>query len=385
MENYHICLCSDNSYLKYAAVLIYSIIKASSKNNSQDKGKFIFHILGDGFTEDNLNLIKEFNKKINEIYPSDIRTYDVSEKQFSGNSSWGEGGGYTTYLRLLIPDVLDKSIKRILYLDCDMLCSNDIRPIFRVDLFDRVAGAVPDPWIGQHRKIICHSKKLFRKSKKLIFSKEECYFNAGLLLIDADAWRSHSITKHCLEVLKNYKLHMNDQDALNIVLKNKIKLIPFAWNFIGTTVGTIYLRGYSNCLQIKDDKVSSLITPYLTGELSKIKILHYAGRPKPWQGKFAFADNGKLLSIDKPFYTFYLHMAEECPVFNNYFNLLNEDYVNPNYDEHIEKAVNALGRWVQYLEYRHSKRWNKTKFAFYCLFFLTLLTNSVILLGNLIR
>lgn len=385
MEKYHICLCSDNGYLKYAAVLIYSIIKAAINSNSQDKGQFIFHIFGDGFTEDNLNLIKEFNKKINKIYPSDIKTYYVSEQQFSGNSSWGEGNGYTTYLRLLIPDVLDNSIRKILYLDCDMVCSNDIRPIFGEDLFDRVAGAVPDPWIGRHRKIVCHSKKIFGKSKKLIFSKEECYFNAGLLLIDLGAWRSQSISKKCLEVLKTHKLHLNDQDALNIVLKKKIKILPFCWNFIGTTSGKLPLRGYSECLKIKDDNVSSLITPYLSGELSKIKILHFAGRPKPWQGQFAFADDGKLVSIDRHFYTFYFHIAGECPIFNNYFNLLKEDIIKPNYDLHVENAVNALGRWVKYLEFRNSKRWQKTKLAFYCLIVISLCVNGIILLALLIR
>jgi lipopolysaccharide biosynthesis glycosyltransferase len=50
------------------------------------------------------------------------------------------------YLRLLVPGALPADVERVLYLDCDVLCTNSLKPLFEIDMGTAPVGAVRDPF-----------------------------------------------------------------------------------------------------------------------------------------------------------------------------------------------------------------------------------------------
>src|SRR5205809_7329455 len=50
----------------------------------------------------------------------------------------------TTYARLFIGELLPRSVDRILYLDCDVVCTGEIAPLWRLASEVPVVGGVPD-------------------------------------------------------------------------------------------------------------------------------------------------------------------------------------------------------------------------------------------------
>lgn len=370
---YHICLCSDNAYVDKAAVVIYSIILSVS-NNDHKNDFFEFHIFHNGLSEENINLIKEFNSELHRIYPSRITLHFISDESIQHFKRWGENSSLATYLRLFIPDNLGPDVDKILYLDCDILCVGDIRPLFHENMNSAIVACAPDPWVGQKDNFIFRSKKIFGMPVYLKFTKTNCYFNAGVLLIDLKKWRDLKVSEKCLALINTKRLPFNDQDALNIVLSGKTKLVETKWNFISTTNNVAAKKGLEKCLSQKGSNVTKLIEPFLTCDLDRLVLIHYAGSPKPWNSNFSFVEEGELRLLKQDLKAAYCKVAETIPVFGSKLNLQ-----SCSSETNIIEAVNAFGKWVKRIDQKYRRRWEKTVIAVSILLFLILLELVIIL------
>ena len=90
----------------------------------------------------------------------------------------------TAYARLLIPDLLPAHVRRVIYLDGDVLVRRDLSPLFHVELGDAPVAAVRDFAIGS----TTHDWSGVRES-----AVPRPYFNSGLLVIDVARWRSMEV------------------------------------------------------------------------------------------------------------------------------------------------------------------------------------------------
>ena len=125
------------------------------------------------------------------------------------------------YYRYLFAEMLPKSVKRLIYLDADIICKDDILPLWQTDLQGRVLGAVRD-W-GE------------AKSCGRIGLKNGRYFNSGVLLMDLVKWRQQKLTQKLfrwLEQVGNTKILWGDQDALNGVIDGWFTELPKIYNGI---------------------------------------------------------------------------------------------------------------------------------------------------------
>lgn len=371
---FHVCLCTDDWYIDKAAMVIYSTLFSISKNKEDRNDIIIFHIFHNGISQKNTDLINEFNNQVKKIHPCNIELHLISDKQVQSFNRWGENSSLATYLRLFIPENLTSAINKILYLDCDILCIGDIRPLFNIDLGAAAVACVPDPWIGQKENFVFRSKKTLGLPTLLKFTKNDCYFNAGVLLIDINKWKELEATKKCLDLLSTKRLPLNDQDALNIVFHGKTKLIDFKWNFIGTTTSDISKQGYENCLSRKSPAVVNLVAPFLSCSLKELSIIHYAGSPKPWNGKFSFVEDGKLRLIRPELKTIYNKFAENIPIFSSCFPKHPEDN-----EKKIIDAIHALGQWTKSIEKKSNRRSKKITIAFAAFFITSVIEVALIL------
>ena len=161
------------------------------------------------------------------------------------------GKNYTaaTYNRIAIACCLYPAVKRILYLDADTLCLNKIDGIFQIPFDGAVFMSAKDSgaWLPEHKNTVG-------------IPKDKPYFNVGVMNIDLAAWNEIDLSQKMMDILRQRKLPLQDQDALNILLpEGAIKTLPQRYNRF--------------CLMKEENESLPEDTV----------IVHFAGDVKPWQ------------------------------------------------------------------------------------------------------
>jgi len=237
-ETIRIVLAADDNYAQHLGVAMISILE-NHKNNQ----KIEFFILDNNIGNINLEKIKQ----IGATYKVDLFFYKISEGLFGGYPE-ANRLSKVTYSRMFIPELLPISIKKVLYLDVDLVALEDISVLYNTDLKNFSVGAVRDVM----------SKEILR----IYFDREVSdYFNAGVLLIDLEKWRQKKITEKSLEFarLNRGKIIRADQDILNCLFKNDWLPLEKKFN-IDLKRGKLNLEPEKNTV-----------------------ILHYSDKVKPWQ------------------------------------------------------------------------------------------------------
>jgi len=138
----------------------------------------------------------------------------------------------TTYGRLFLGELLDERYARVLYLDCDIEVEPGFTDIFALDLKGAVVAAATDA--GDILRRDGEHADAWRKHLTNIgLAPNAPYFNAGVLLIDLDAWRRIDVAAECFAFLARCgKLAISmDQDALNFVLRGQWMRLSQRYNF----------------------------------------------------------------------------------------------------------------------------------------------------------
>jgi lipopolysaccharide biosynthesis glycosyltransferase len=153
------------------------------------------------------------------------------------------------YFRIMMPIVLTE-LDKLLYLDSDVFCLDDISGIMKIDMEGKTALVVSDIDSSTIRRI------------EALSLQSGQYFNSGVMMIDIKQWNAHKISEQFFYLNSKYldKFVFVDQDQLNIALENKVKYMDKSWNFVLD----------------KDD-----VTP--AEVFSNIKLIHFANHPKPWK------------------------------------------------------------------------------------------------------
>lgn len=248
----HIAFNIDSNYMQHCAVTLISIFE----NNKEEA--ITIHIIARGLSDANKSLLKELTDRYNNsicFYEPDMRLLEgFNIRKFSKRIS------IATYYRCILSRILPKSIDRVIYLDCDIVVLDSIRPLWDISLDGVGVAAVED--MG------CYEPERY---EILQYPMEYSYFNAGVLLINLDFWREHDIAQACIDYFHKYpeRILYNDQDLLNSVLYKDKKLIDIKWN-----VQDAFYRNNSRIIkEHKKENINALLHPV---------ILHYTNR-KPWK------------------------------------------------------------------------------------------------------
>ncbi len=131
-----------------------------------------------------------------------------------------------TWFRLKLADYLHPDVKRVLYLDCDTIVVSDIGELLDLDMENCPVAAVNDtPWQIQYAAEHIGIDNPDGAGK---------YFNAGMMLIDVDAYRSYYVFERAGQILADsrYQCDFLDQDVLNIIFRDNWKELPCKWNLL---------------------------------------------------------------------------------------------------------------------------------------------------------
>jgi lipopolysaccharide biosynthesis glycosyltransferase len=246
-----IAIASDLNYLPHAATLIRSLCDNNRSNHLN------IHLL----TMD-LRVVKD--ESIDNFFQSILSDRVNAQIHLISDDNpfvqlIPEGNmilSRTAYLRFLAAEFIPAD--RILYLDCDMLVLDDLKPLFQTNLDNRILAAVSDLFVG-------------RSSVKHFFSLR--YFNSGMLLINAKKWREEKWLDKAIQFTENKfialcygKKHYGDQDILNMICLGNVAYVDPRYN----VVNPVYLRRNFFRGKIFDAAVK------------KPAIVHFAGGAKPW-------------------------------------------------------------------------------------------------------
>lgn len=225
-----IVLAADNAYLVQLETTIKSIL---CHNTEVD-----FYILNSDIAPEWFKLLvpklKHFDSSIKNIH---LDSNDFKDFKTATHIN------YATFYRFLIPNIVGES--RALYLDCDLIVSGDLSPLFELDFNGYPIAAVQ-----------------YNYGWELSING----FNAGVLLINNDMWREQNIT-HDLLVLteeKQDQVQMADQSILNIYFENRWLQLDYKFNYL---TGLDFLHP-SGDLENLNEK-----WPVIT---------HFASKDKPW-------------------------------------------------------------------------------------------------------
>lgn len=262
----HIVFCINDNWSMPATVLIESIIYYNNQSN------FTFHIISNNIS----NKSKETFTKLQNNNPNiTINFYTIDNSLFdSFPIRKNDHVTIETYYRFLIPSLLDESISKVLYLDCDILCTGNVDELFNQDLTNYACGMSPDTRFSD-----------VETYNRLDYPYENGYFCAGVILLNLDYWRKHNIQTQCIEYLANNGnlCLWHDQDAINKVLNGKILYLKPKYDLLQSFYSVIT---YNKSLFTKDNIHNLYIKKSLWNDLleaiNEPTFIHFSGKVKPW-------------------------------------------------------------------------------------------------------
>lgn len=265
-EYINIVFASDDNYAQHTAVAMASILL-----NTSSPEKIRFFLIDDDIKDDSKSKIKISVENLGgNIEFVKIKNNKLANCYVSGELS------RASYFRLDIANILDETVDKIIYLDCDLLVYDDISKMWNIDIKGTPLAATCD--LG----IMASSRIRKQKNECIGLPFDEPYFNAGVLIMDLKQWRERDYAQEVISLAANNKFPNHDQDALNKFFMGKWCQIPLRWDVI-PPVFNMFLK-----VCIKSDFRKMAI------EAKKNPaIFHYAGGYKPWEYEIHLGFNEK--------------------------------------------------------------------------------------------
>ena len=266
----NIVVAANSKYKRYLYVMLLSLFK----NNADEK--ISVYVMQRDFSEqdkqDILDLADQYHQAVFFVFVDQNRfdRLPVSEK-FT----------LETYFRLIMSQLLPSDIKKVLYLDVDIIIRGSIRDLYDTDITEYVAAVCLDV---DNPVLIEKKRELFHRSDDMR------YFNAGVMLWNMERLRASYRFDDFLRAAEElgYELQFADQEILNYLLYDKVVYCSH--------------KKY-NYITRRDERISDLAD-------DEAIVLHYAGC-NPWQ-------NGQKNEL----YRIWWDYAKETPF---YIELLEEN------------------------------------------------------------
>lgn len=242
MSTLELCYSTNEIFAKYTAVSITSFLENNARHACR------IHVLHANLTETTMMRFRIFEDK----YPNvKIVFHKIGAARFETINLRISHITRETYFRYLIAEILP-NIDRVLYLDGDTVVNADISELFEFDLSGFFCAGVRDIYVEQ-----------VGYKKEIGLDESELYINAGVILFNLEEIRKFSIIEKLFKLSVENDFRFQDQDAINVAFRGKIKELDCIYNF---------KRKHQKAFPKK---------------VKSAKIVHYVGPNKPWK-KYSF-------------------------------------------------------------------------------------------------
>ena len=253
MNKVHICLITDDNYIKPTAVAISSAI--CNKNNDSE---YEFFIITKNVTQQNKKLFKKFETE-------NVKIQFIDAKEEIRDVTAYSHVPQTALLKFSLGEIFS-DLDKILYFDGDIIVQNDLSEIYNINLGENYAAVVKD-MIGDYSKGLSNILGV------------DAYFNSGVMLLNLDLMRQNNTKENLIKAKLEHNWTHMDQDALNFVFNKKILLLDVKYNatiaafkefkYTIEEINKYYKTNYQTISELEENTVFN----------------HFAGcsRTRPWK------------------------------------------------------------------------------------------------------
>lgn len=209
----------DDSYAPFLAVALNSAIKNSDPQRNY-KAIVLYQDLG----TDNISRLQSLQTENFKIELMPIRANMEALDDRMSNRLRCDYFTLTIYFRLFIPSMFPQYDKGI-YIDSDVVLTDDIAKLFDIDIGENYIGACNDLSIADIPPLVAYTEKAVG-----VNAKE--YINSGVLLMNLKKMRDDDLEGHFLSLLNKYHFDSiaPDQDYLNAMCNGKIYYLEEKWD-----------------------------------------------------------------------------------------------------------------------------------------------------------
>jgi lipopolysaccharide biosynthesis glycosyltransferase len=268
----HVACCFDRAYVLPTAVMATSLLAHSSPER-----RYILHLVYDGADDAPLRVFKGFRRTALEVRLVNARN------AFAGIPTAYPGMPSVSFLRLALGDLLP-DVGRVLSLDPDTLCLDDVAEVFDVPLGRSPLAAVPDLSLAAKLAMeeshglaaASGSNTMYlERQLKLDRTARSAYFNAGVMLLDLERSRADALPARALTFLQQNgnPLRWSEQCVLNAFYAPVYRQLPARWNVM-LHPGRLQEYGPGG-IALLQRAIQARAQP---------SILHFNWTAKPWIG-----------------------------------------------------------------------------------------------------
>lgn len=269
----NLVLITDSRYIVPTSVSMLSAIQNKCANSIYN-----FYIIAENITQADENFLLQLKNKAPETVNITIIPQKEPDIPFENMQRFLQ---YKVGMhKIFLPNILN-NLDKVIYMDGDTLVLKDLRPLFNNDIQDVYAMVAKDGIYYRFPK----------EMAELGLDKRGYYFNSGVMLYNLALQRQDDIVPKLVDYIQNNQDFYGDQDVLNMVFGNKLKLMSYKYNCISTFFEADDLDFLSHYF---GEKLPT-DTFYIYENSS---ILHYAG-DKPW------ADNFQPLYLKELWFRYY--------------------------------------------------------------------------------
>jgi lipopolysaccharide biosynthesis glycosyltransferase len=206
-----VVVAADSAFAKQLAVVIASISKFARREHRV----FVLH---DGYEAVLIDQVSEMASGEVSLSWLDARSIAFDDAILPPTMVTA------SLFRLRMGTLLPQSIERVIFLDADVVVRRPLDELWETDLDGCALAAVRDSmvlWAGGLEGF---------PWQELGIAPDVPYFNAGVMVIDMDRWRTQRIGERALELLSRHRFPFGDQCALNAALSGQSAQIAPQWN-----------------------------------------------------------------------------------------------------------------------------------------------------------
>lgn len=258
-EMINILYCTDDNYSMITGISIISLLENNCGRN------ITIHVIMDNVSGINKDRLLEigyrYNVTIKQYEMPDwnsILSVDIDVQMWS----------LSAFSRLFINKVITEPVDRILYLDCDIMVTDDISDFYiNTDLKDYWAAGVQD----------CLS--IFKCNAG--FKSYDKYYNSGVLLLNEVLIRKDGVEQMFADYIQklNGKVPYADQTVINAVMAGHIKDVHPRYN----VMTPLFVFAYDN-MALMNDYSNYYAKKEINDAIHNPALVHftngcYVGRP----------------------------------------------------------------------------------------------------------
>ncbi|PSS36445.1 Galacturonosyltransferase-like [Actinidia chinensis var. chinensis] len=257
----HVAMTLDAAYLRGSLAAILSVLQHSACPENVR-----FHFVASGSAD-----TRRLHLTISKSFPYlSFQIYELDDATVAGLISTSIRAALDcplNYARNYLADLLPNCVKKVVYLDSDLILVDDVSKLAATPLGTTAVLAAPE-YCNANFTSYFTLTFWSNPSLSLTFSnRNACYFNTGVMVMDLERWRWGDFTTKIvewMELQKRMRLYeLGSLPPFLLVFAGNIAPVDHRWNQHG--LGGDNFRGL--CRDLHPGPVS---------------LLHWSGKGKPW-------------------------------------------------------------------------------------------------------